>query len=143
LNIPLIAVNTLDVMARQMADVNTRQALLCPMIDARRMEVYCMVVDAALQPVQPVEAKIIDEHSFADILDNHQVLFFGSGAEKCRPVIRHNNAHFMGNIHPSVKTLGVMADEQYEKNQVVELIAFEPYYLKEFMVKKPVTAAPH
>ncbi|HYG20692.1 MAG TPA: tRNA (adenosine(37)-N6)-threonylcarbamoyltransferase complex dimerization subunit type 1 TsaB [Ohtaekwangia sp.] len=143
LNIPLIAVNTLEVMARQMVGVNVYQALLCPMIDARRMEVYCMVVDAALQPVQPVEAKIVDEHSFLDLLDNHQVLFFGSGAEKCRSVITHDNARFINNIHPSVITLGVMASEKLEKNEIAELIAFEPYYLKEFTVKKPVTAEPH
>src|ERR1043165_1652616 len=83
LNIPLIAVDTLYLMAAQINGYNIANAMLCPMIDARRMEVYCFVTDAELQTLQPVEAKVIDESSFQNFLEQGQVIFFGNGAAKC------------------------------------------------------------
>lgn len=141
LNIPLIAVHTLDVMVLQVKDINVHQAMLCPMIDARRMEVYCLLADAQRKTVLPVEAKIIDDTSFLDQLKESEILFFGSGADKCRSVITHPNATFISGVYPSAHMLGVLAFEKFQRGQVEDLVHFEPYYLKEFAVKKPVSIA--
>jgi tRNA threonylcarbamoyladenosine biosynthesis protein TsaB len=79
LRIPLIAVNTLDLMAYEVSRLNNTNTLLCPMIDARRMEVYCKVTDNDLKEVLPVEARVIDENTFKDILQSNQIYFFGDG----------------------------------------------------------------
>jgi tRNA threonylcarbamoyladenosine biosynthesis protein TsaB len=139
LNIPLLAVNTLELMVHQAKQINIHQAMLCPMIDARRMEVYCLLTDAQLKVLQPVEAKIVDDTSFLEFLRESDILFFGSGAEKCRDMITHPNARFISNLYPSAGMLGVLAFEKYQKGQVEDLASFEPFYLKEFAVKKPVT----
>jgi tRNA threonylcarbamoyladenosine biosynthesis protein TsaB len=137
LNIPLIAVDTLAVLAfafQQQAGV--KKGLLCPMIDARRMEVYCQVMDSTLAVVQPVEAKIIDDTSFAELLKQQQVFFFGDGAGKCREVISHENAFFADNIRPGAPALGEMAFGKFVKNEFEDLETFTPFYLKDFIAKK-------
>lgn len=136
LNIPLIAVDTLSLMAAQVNSVNLSNAMLCPMIDARRMEVYCTIVDAELQVLQPVEAKVIDENSFLDFLDQGQLIFYGNGASKCRPVLQHKNALFLENVFPSASMLGILAFEKFRSGDIEDLVSFEPFYLKEFQVKK-------
>ena len=141
LNLPLIAVNTLDLMVHQVRNINLHHAMLCPMIDARRMEVYCQLTDADQKIVQPVEAKIIDETSFLEHLKENEILFFGSGAEKCKDTITHPNAKFIGGLYPSVSVLGTSAFGKYQQGQIEDLVHFEPYYLKEFAVKKPATIA--
>lgn len=138
LNVPLISVDTLDVMSLQVSRVNSSQALYCPMIDARRMEVYCKVLSAEGLEIQPVEAKIIDEDSFRDLLSNQRILFFGNGAEKCKPLIVHPNADFIQDVTPSAKAVGELAFKKYTLNQFEDLVHFEPFYLKEFMIKTPV-----
>ena len=139
LNIPLIAVDTLSLMAAQVNSVNLNNAMLCPMIDARRMEVYCTIVDAELQVLHPVEAKVIDGNSFLDFLDQGQLIFYGNGASKCRPVIQHKNALFLENVFPSASMLGILAFEKLRNGDIVDLVSFEPFYLKEFQVKKAGT----
>jgi|APTNR8051073442_1049403.scaffolds.fasta_scaffold00017_2 tRNA threonylcarbamoyladenosine biosynthesis protein TsaB len=135
LDIPLIAVGSLDLLSFQMKDINYQEALLCPMIDARRMEVYCMVTDASLKPLQPVEAKIVDELSFSNYLDKSTILFFGDGSEKCKNVIRHPNAFFIDGVYPRASHLGLLAFEKFKKNEIEDLVNVEPHYLKEFMIK--------
>jgi len=138
LQIPLIAVGTLDVMASQVAPSQPADVWLCPMIDARRMEVYCQVTTPDLGVIQPVEAKIIDEQSFASLLEKHHILFFGDGAAKCKSAITHPNAIFVDNIVPLASALGVLAHAKFLEHRVEDLLHFEPFYLKDFLIKKPV-----
>jgi tRNA threonylcarbamoyladenosine biosynthesis protein TsaB len=136
LQVPLVAVGTLDVMAWQIAQQQPGEVLLCPMIDARRMEVYCQVVTPALQVVQPVEAKIIDETSFADLLEKQRVVFFGDGAAKCKAMITHANAVFVEDIFPLASALGTLAYPKFQEHRVEDVVHFEPFYLKDFLIKK-------
>jgi tRNA threonylcarbamoyladenosine biosynthesis protein TsaB len=135
LSIPLIAVGSLDLLAFQVKNFNCHGAYLCPMIDARRMEVYCRVIDASLNPLQPVEAKIVDELSFLGYLNKSTTLFFGDGSEKCKNVIRHPNAFFIDGVYPRASSLGMLAFEKYKKNEFEDVVNVEPHYLKEFMIK--------
>lgn len=139
LSIPLIAVNSLELMASQV-NVEHRTSnveLLCPMIDARRMEVYTMLFDSKLEVVSPVEAKVIDPTSFADQLQDNEILFFGNGAMKCKEVITHLNARFIENIFPSAEWMGGIALTSFNKQKFEDIADFEPAYLKDFIAKKP------
>ena len=138
LDVPLIAVNTLALLAYKISNSETSNSFLCPMIDARRMEVYCQLFDFNLDEKEPMMAKVIDEQSFETYLDIKPVIFFGSGAEKCNQIIMHRNARFLSDIHPSAIQLGEIAFKKYEKNKVENLMYFVPLYLKEFFVKKTV-----
>lgn len=138
LGIPLISVNTLELMASQMSAINLSKSFLCPMIDARRMEVYCLLADDKLNVLQPTEAKVIDEHSFSDQLEKHTILFFGNGSSKCKNELKHHNALFMDDVYPSSRQLGMMAYAKLLENEVEDVSNSEPLYLKEFMIKKPV-----
>lgn len=137
LGIPLLAVNTLDLLAAQVSKFNIEKAQLCPMIDARRMEVYCKLLDAELNTIQPTEAKIIDAASFSEFLHNSTILFFGDGALKCAGVLKNKNAVFIEDIHPTASQLGLLAYKKYIHNQFENLERFEPFYLKDFVAKKP------
>jgi tRNA threonylcarbamoyladenosine biosynthesis protein TsaB len=137
LDIPLIAVGTLQLLAFEGARHNASNAMLCPMIDARRMEVYCMVADPQLRIVEPVAAMVIDGNSFSELLQQGKMLFFGNGAPKCREVITHANASFVADIYPNAADLGVLADEKYRSGDFEDPGAFKPFYLKEFAAKKP------
>lgn len=143
---PLIAVNTLEAMAylsselRMMSSELAHSTLLAPMLDARRMEVYCAVYQAnTMELIEPTQAKIIDETSFADLLETHKIIFFGDGAEKCRATLGQNpNAIFVNDvINPSARSVGVLATRAFEKQQFENVADFEPYYLKEFMATTP------
>ncbi len=138
LGVPLIAINTLELMAFQIGKINTGEALLCPMIDARRMEVYCMLKDHNLNIVSPIQARVIDETSFAENLKTDEILFFGDGAMKCKPFIVSDNACFIEDVYPNAIQLGFLAEKKFEYNQIEDLLSFEPFYLKEFMIKVPV-----
>jgi len=150
LNIPLIAINTLELMAYQVA-ANTPSplergrgeagaALLCPMLDARRMEVYTLLAGPDLKVIESTEAKVIDELSYQSWLEKNKILFFGNGSDKCKEMIRHENAVFIPGVIPSAAKLGEMAFQKFNSNQFEDLAAYEPYYLKDFMVKKPKSA---
>ncbi len=163
LQIPLIAINTLELMAYQVKNSTLNsspspeerglglpaeepfspqaggEVLLCPMLDARRMEVYCLLTDVNLNNVEPTQAKIIDEESFNEWLSEKIIYFFGNGADKCREIIQHPNAKFLDGINPSARQLGEMAFQKFSKSEFEDLSSFEPHYLKEFMVKKPKT----
>ena len=131
---PLIAVNTLEAMAFQVKDFYDETHLLCPMIDARRMEVYYQVLDNQMNIISETEAKIIDELSFSEILNENQLVFFGDGAAKCQAEITHKNAVFLHTeIHPSAKTVGILATKSFEKSLFENVVTFEPFYLKDFV----------
>ena len=135
LDVPLIAVETLKLMAFQGSTL-VKDALLCPMLDARRMEVYCALFDQNLNLILATEAKVIDSNSFYDQL-GRPICFFGEGAEKCREVITHPNAKFMSNVKPSAKDLGELGYVKFRNAEFEDLESFEPFYLKDFVVKKP------
>lgn len=145
LDIPLIAVDSLESMARiavEDYEVGTLEsedwssALLCPMIDARRMEVFCSVYDTALNTVSGVEAKIIDENSFADLLAEGRELFlFGNGAAKCAEVLTASNVK-VHEVAPSARGLCKAAYEKFERGEWEDIAYFEPFYLKDFVVTK-------
>ena len=140
LNIPLIAIGTLEVLAYQGSRINHSGAFLCPMIDARRMEVYCLVANANLEIMRPVSATVVDPTTFTELLEQSPVLLFGNGSEKCRAVITHSNAFFMENIYPLASSLGELAMKKFEAGQTEDLVTFKPFYLKEFVAKR---AQPH
>lgn len=137
LSVPLLAIGTLELMTAQINTVNVSRAWLCPMIDARRMEVYCRLSTADGKVMQGVEARIIDETSFEMQLETHPIVFFGNGAEKCEAVIKHRNASFIHGIRPSAADMGAIAQARLQEHDVVDVVAFEPFYLKEFRIKKP------
>ena len=127
-------------MAYQVKEINFENALQCPMLDARRMEVYCMLFDAALTILEPTDAKIIDEFSFRNWLDKEVISFFGDGAAKCKAIITHPNARFIEGVIPSATKLGELALEKFEQKNFEDLSAFEPFYLKDFVIRKPKSA---
>lgn len=111
-------------------------ALLCPMIDARRMEVYCALYDRALNEVVQTQARVIDSDSFKDYLDKQPIYFMGNGADKCVETIQHPNAHFIKNIVPRAKNMIPLAEMAMAKEQIEDVAYFEPFYLKEFVATK-------
>src|SRR6185295_3313187 len=137
LNIPFISVNTLELMAYQVAAVDGSDSLLCPMLDARRREVYYLLAERDLTILEGTDAKIIDEFSFKNWLDQYVISFFGNGSVKCKGVIHHSNARYIENISPSASSLGELGYKTFESNQFEDLSSFEPLYLKDFVVKKP------
>ena len=132
---PFIAINTLEAMALQVSPFFPKDFLFCPMIDARRMEVYASVFDAENNIVESTRAIILDENSFQNLLENHKVVFFGDGAAKCKPLFEQNpNAFFISEeIRPSAKTVGKLAVKSFEKGEFEDVASFEPFYLKDFM----------
>jgi tRNA threonylcarbamoyladenosine biosynthesis protein TsaB len=136
LNIPLIAVPTLQVLAAKVSHINFADSFLCPMIDARRMEVYCQVMDFNLNEIEPVKPIIIDEKSFEKYLRIKPVIFFGNGSMKCRDVLIQSNAKFLSDIHPSAVQLGPLAFEKFRRDETEDVDLFVPYYLKEFYTKQ-------
>ncbi|MBW3546004.1 MAG: tRNA (adenosine(37)-N6)-threonylcarbamoyltransferase complex dimerization subunit type 1 TsaB [Bacteroidetes bacterium] len=140
LDIPLIAINTLEAMAFDAARFAPWQALLCPMIDARRMEVYCLLTNAQQEVLVPAAPKVIDAQSFGQELEQQPVYFFGDGAAKCKPLLgSHQHAHFIEGLVPSAIPVGAMAYQRYLAGQFEDVAYFEPVYLKEFQGSKPKT----
>ncbi len=136
---PLISVETLAAMAAQLAPFYSKDYRFCPMIDARRMEVFAAVYGTDLQMIEPTRAVILDEQSFQDLLQQGPVVFFGDGAAKSRELLAsHPNAHFPDLlIEPSARTVGVLATAAYRAGQFEDLVSFEPYYLKDFVGTTP------
>ena len=126
----LIALNTLKIIATALRQQGPANAIICPLIDARRMEVYTAIYDCNLNELSPAEAKIIDENSFADI--DRPIYFCGNGAEKCSTVIKNPNAQFDTTIKPIANMMVELAEEAYSNNQFEDVAYYEPFYLKEF-----------
>jgi universal bacterial protein yeaZ len=138
-NVPLISVPTLELLACGVMFRNffDDDVLYCPMIDARRMEVYAAVYDNALNPVKPVGAYIVDENTFADLLAERRIVFFGNGAEKCKTVINHPHATFIDAVHPMATDMLALAERAYAQQKFEDVAYFEPFYLKEFVATLP------
>lgn len=133
---PLITIETLHAMAAQIIhDLPIKsQTLFCPMIDARRMEVYCTILDKDLQIIQPTQAKIIDETSFAELFEENEVIFFGNGSQKCQTTFANQkNAYWIANVYPSAKWIGNLASKAFKEGIFENVAHFEPYYLKDFV----------
>lgn len=129
-----IAVDTLQSMAYGFKGLG---AMVCPMIDARRMEVYCAVYNSENTLLSPVEAKVIEGNVFEELMTNNTLIFCGDGAAKCKSLIQHSSAVFIDDVYPSAKNIGYVASEMYEKGEFADPVSFEPYYLKEFFFTKP------
>jgi tRNA threonylcarbamoyladenosine biosynthesis protein TsaB len=134
MDIPLIALPTLKIMATRFVPA---ASYLCPMIDARRMEVYTALYDGDLNEIEPVRAAIIDEDSYRDVLAQHEIIFFGNGAEKCKTVIRSSNAVFVDGIYPLASNMIEEAGQAFLRKDFADVAYFEPFYLKEFQATKP------
>jgi tRNA threonylcarbamoyladenosine biosynthesis protein TsaB len=135
---PLIAIPNLKALASSVTQVATiSNGLICPMIDARRMEVFTAIYDCNLTQVLDTQAHILDANSFAEYLDKQTVMFIGDGASKFKTVLNHKNAIYIDNINTSAKHLGKLAFEHYQ-NEIFEDVAYlEPYYLKQFVSTSP------
>jgi tRNA threonylcarbamoyladenosine biosynthesis protein TsaB len=136
---PLIAIETLEAMCNgaKSNDVYNDDMLFCPMIDARRMEVFTAIFNSEGDKVKDTSALIIDENSFSDLLEDKKVLFFGDGAEKCQSVLSSNsNAFFLTGFVNSATYLSKKALEKFLNKEFEDVAYFEPFYLKEFIAGK-------
>lgn len=147
LDIPLIPVHTMLAMTRVAHEYlsaakpevlsRSRNILYCPMIDARRMEVYYALFREDMSLLRDTEAAIIEHASFEALLQEHDLLFFGDGAEKCKAVIRSPRAHFLPDIWPSAKGMVAEAEQKYQQGDFADLAYYEPFYLKDFVAGTP------
>ena len=136
-DLKLIAVPTTEllcvpVLLREAAEEG---ALLCPMLDARRMEVYAAIYDRSLRPVREIGADIVDETTYREYLDKQPVYFFGNGAKKCIDAINHPNARLIEGIEPLAKWMQPLAEKRFLTEQFEDVAYFVPYYLKDFVAK--------
>ena len=131
LHIPLLTENTLKVMAFAAGEQFPEAGLLCPMIDARRMEVFTAIYRNDLTELMPTTAMIIDENSFSAYLASHKVSFFGGGSYKCKPIIAASSAAFI-EINYHVGYLGILSFLRYLQQEFTGLAYSEPAYTKEF-----------
>lgn len=140
-NIPLIAIPTLELLCTPvlLRDDETLpdETLFCPMIDARRMEVYAGIYNRALQPVREVRADIVTEDTYAEWLEHHTVCFFGGGADKCKDIIHHPNARFIDGIRPEAGNMLPLAERAIARKQFADTAYCEPFYLKQFVPGTP------
>jgi len=147
--IPMIAVDSLKVLVSALKNSkenfnnennffgSNHSVLFCPMIDARRMEVFCALYRYDGTIFREVRAEIITEKSFADVLENNIIYFFGNGAQKCKSVLQHPNCRFIDNIFPLAENMISLANEKFITCQFADTAYFEPFYLKEFQATKP------
>lgn len=133
LDLPLIAVETLQVLSRSLS---IKEGIIIPLLDARRMEVYHAIFDSKHKFIKNTSAVIIEDNSFAKELSEAKVHFVGDAVEKCKGKIKHHNAVFYDQTFPSAKEMSVLSYEKFIKNDFENLAYFEPYYLKEFIVTK-------
>ena len=138
-NLKLIAVPTLELLCVPilLREIPEEDALLCPMLDARRMEVYAGIYDRGLKPIRPIHADIVDGDTYKAYLDESPVYFFGNGAKKCQEAIHHPNAHFIEDIEPLAKWMQPLAEKRFLNEQFEDVAYFVPFYLKDFVAKMP------
>ena len=141
LDIPLISIDTLGAMAHGMllkSNITDSKSLFCPMIDARRMEVYTALYSSKLSEIEGVTAKIIDDNSFSEYLSDNKIIFAGDGAPKCKDVLSHQaNAVFLDDFYPSATYQSNIAEKKFLESDFEDTAYFEPYYLKEFVAGIP------
>jgi len=141
-DLPLIGVNTLSSMAEgfkeSYPDSQEDYGRLCPMLDARRMEVYMAMYDHALRPLSPVSAVIVDAQSFNEMPGEGRMALFGTGADKCRELFEGNpQVHVVPGFLNSARFLSRQAYQAYLEGDFVDVAYFEPYYLKDFVATVP------
>lgn len=139
LNIPLIGVDTLQLMTTGVMfnhDVDF-ESIFVPMIDARRMEVYTAAYDMGLNALMPQQPLILDENSYADLLAEHKVVFFGNGSDKALTVITSPNARFIPDIVPLATDMIALAERSHLQRDFIDLAYSTPNYLKDFQATKP------
>ncbi len=143
-NIPLIAICPLKSMTWHIVNnlkkynlEKESSLLFAPMIDARRMEVYTTLFDNTLKEISPVSADIIDENSFNPYLNDHKLVLFGNGSDKCRQHLGSSNVLFIEDIKTSAQFMCSLSYKAFENNDFVDLAYFEPFYLKDFVAGKP------
>lgn len=145
LGLPLIGIGSIDVMGIWAANNSdefykneqNEELLFCPMIDARRMEVYTALYNSKAEQILPVSAEIIDENSYSEYLKGKKILFFGNGAEKCKEKITHENALFNGPEKTSARFMQILSETKYNNEEFEDLAYFEPFYLKDFVATIP------
>jgi len=136
LRVPLISVETLQLMTVQAAKHQTAD-FYCPMLDARRMEVYTAVYDSKFNRVNDIQALIVDEHSIASFSQFPNIHFFGDGMGKCKTILSQlNNVGFIESIIPSAKDMVDLAYAKFQNKNFEDVAYFEPFYLKDFLILK-------
>lgn len=139
-DLKLVSVPTLELLCVPVLlrhDDLEENALLCPMIDARRMEVYAAVCDRSLREVRETGADVVTADTYKEFLDRGPVYFFGNGAAKCMEVINHPNAHLIEGIEPEARWMFPLAERRIMQEQFEDVAYFVPHYLKDFVSKKP------
>lgn len=141
LNKPLIAIGSLDSMVHGVDSFIAEQKhdttdILCPMIDARRMEVYSALFDNQKNKITEVSAIVVDTETFNEQLKSKKIIFFGNGASKCKSVISNQNAIFIDNFEPSARFMLPLALKAYNDERFEDIAYFEPFYLKDFVAIK-------
>ena len=133
---PLISINTLEILSKSALNHinNYNDFFICPMIDARRMEVFTKMLDNDFNEVEKDKALILDDKSFNDIGGGKSIYFFGDGSNKFQKITNNKNFHFIDNIISSSKNMGELANIKYENNQFENLTTFEPFYIKDFFI---------
>jgi len=133
LAVPTLELLTVPVLLNE--TVVEDDALLCPMLDARRMEVYAAIYTRGLKEVRPVSADIVEAETYAEYLDRGSVYFFGNGAEKCIQTINHPNAHFIDGVNPLAKNMFPLSEKCMAQKEYQDVAYFVPFYLKDFVAK--------
>jgi tRNA threonylcarbamoyladenosine biosynthesis protein TsaB len=129
LSVPLITINTLEWMAE--ACINEEADMYCPMIDARRMEVFTALYNRKLDEIRPPSSLILEPESFSTEVKTSKIIFFGNGAEKFSILLSHNNALFIP-LFPGANELASIAWKRFQKGVFADLAYSEPLYVKEF-----------
>lgn len=138
-DLKLISVPTLELLCVPvlLREEVPEEALLCPMLDARRMEVYAALYDRALKPVRNVQADVVTADTYRQWLDERPIYFFGDGAAKCMETIHHPHAHLLENVEPLARWMQPLAERRLLSGQTEDVAYYEPFYLKDFVAKQP------
>lgn len=144
LDIPLLSVSTLECLAgyvsrnyAQLTGPEDGKSLLCPMLDARRMEIYYALYDRNGKQLTGISAEIIGENSFSEEMNHAQLIFFGNGAEKCKELFAGKNALFIPEMDASARFMSFLAEDHFRNQNFENVAYFEPFYLKEFIATIP------
>jgi tRNA threonylcarbamoyladenosine biosynthesis protein TsaB len=139
--IPLISIPTLKMMTLKAINRLKTEAIadayFCPMIDARRMEVYTALYDSKLRTIQDTKAEIITAESYASLGEERRIYIFGNGASKCKEVIRSSQVVFLDDLHPLASDMALLSERALNERQFENVAYFEPFYLKDFTATTP------
>jgi tRNA threonylcarbamoyladenosine biosynthesis protein TsaB len=142
-SLPLIGIETTLSMFRGVIATTSEKRygngnnLFCPMLDARRMEVYYAVYDTSGNSVKGISAEVINEDSFNEFPESQNIIFFGNGASKCKEVIRRKNVHFIEDFRMSASHMLMPVFQAFNEHNFEDVAYFEPFYLKDFITTKP------